>query len=428
MLTVEDLKGLNGQKVLVRVDFNVPHKGEAISDDNRITAAIPTIAKLLKEGARVVLMSHLGKVKWKDIKKGKATMEDIEKQMKKNDLSIVLKPLKEKLDAALGKDVKVSFSSVTHGDELADKINSLGDGEVLLVQNTRYEAGEEANDASLAADWAKNIDIFVMDAFGSAHRAHASTYGVPSILNKEGKKTAVGYLMEKEIKNLGRCVSPKEDERPYIAILGGSKVSSKIEVIDSLLKKCDKILIGGGMTYTFKKAIYGIDVGCSICEDDQIEYAKKCYETGKIMLSVDTVIVKGLDFDDLGKAPEDVQILDGNEKDFPAGYEGADIGPKTRELYKKEIEGAKTIFWNGPMGVFENPALQAGTKAVCEAVAEATGKGAFTVIGGGDSAAAAKVFGYTDKFSHISTGGGASLELIQYDGHLPGIDVIAEGK
>ncbi len=428
MLTVEDLKGLNGQKVLVRVDFNVPHKGEAISDDNRITAAIPTIAKLLKEGARVVLMSHLGKVKWKDIKKGKATMEDIEKQMKKNDLSIVLNPLKEKLDAALGKDVKVAFSSATHGDELASKIASLHDGEVLLVQNTRYEAGEEANDAALATDWAKNFDIFVMDAFGSAHRAHASTYGVPSILNKEGKKTAVGYLMEKEIKNLGRCVSPKDDERPYIAILGGSKVSSKIEVIDSLLKKCDKILIGGGMTYTFKKAIYGIDVGCSICEDDQLEYARKCYGTGKIMLSVDTVLVKGLDFDDLGKAPEDVQILDGNDKDFPAGYEGADIGPKTRELYKKEIEGARTIFWNGPMGVFENPALQAGTKAICEAVADATGKGAFTVIGGGDSAAAAKIFGYSDKFSHISTGGGASLELIQYDGHLPGIDVIAEGK
>ncbi len=210
--------------------------------------------------------------------------------------------------------------------------------------------------------------------------------------------------------------------------MGGSKVSSKIEVIDSLLKKCDKILIGGGMTYTFKKAIFGIDVGCSICEDDQLDYARKCYATGKIMLSVDTVLVKGLDFDDLSKAPEDVILLDGNDKNFPEGYEGADIGPKTRELYKKEIEKAKTIFWNGPMGVFENPALQAGTKAICEAVAEATGKGSFTVIGGGDSAAAAKIFGYADKFSHISTGGGASLELIQYDGHLPGIDVIAEGK
>ncbi len=428
MLTVEDLKNLNGKKVLVRVDFNVPHKGEQISDDNRITAAIPTIARLLKEGARVVLMSHLGKVKWKDIKKGKATMEDIEKQMKKNDLSIVLNPLREKLAAALGHEVNVSFCKATSGEELSKAIAALKDGEVLLMQNTRYEAGEEANDPKLAEDWAKNADAFVMDAFGSAHRAHASTYGVPAILAKEGKPTAVGYLMEKEIKNLGRCVNPTEDERPYIAILGGSKVSSKIEVIDSLLKKCDKILIGGGMTYTFKKAIFGIDVGCSICEDDQLDYARKCYATGKIMLSVDTVLVKGLDFDDLSKAPEDVILLDGNDKNFPEGYEGADIGPKTRELYKKEIEKAKTIFWNGPMGVFENPALQAGTKAICEAVAEATGKGSFTVIGGGDSAAAAKIFGYADKFSHISTGGGASLELIQYDGHLPGIDVIAEGK
>ena len=428
MLTVEDLKNLNGKKVLVRVDFNVPHKGEQISDDNRITAAIPTIARLLKEGARVVLMSHLGKVKWKDIKKGKATMEDIEKQMKKNDLSIVLNPLREKLATALGHEVNVSFCKATSGEELSKAIAALKDGEVLLMQNTRYEAGEEANDPKLAEDWAKNADAFVMDAFGSAHRAHASTYGVPAILAKEGKPTAVGYLMEKEIKNLGRCVNPTEDERPYIAILGGSKVSSKIEVIDSLLKKCDKILIGGGMTYTFKKAIFGIDVGCSICEDDQLDYARKCYATGKIMLSVDTVLVKGLDFDDLSKAPEDVILLDGNDKNFPEGYEGADIGPKTRELYKKEIEKAKTIFWNGPMGVFENPALQAGTKAICEAVAEATGKGSFTVIGGGDSAAAAKIFGYADKFSHISTGGGASLELIQYDGHLPGIDVIAEGK
>ncbi len=428
MLTVEDLKNLNGKKVLVRVDFNVPHKGDQISDDNRITAAIPTIAQLLKEGARVVLMSHLGKVKWKDIKKGKATMEDIEKQMKKNDLSIALNPLKEKLAAALGHEVKVSFCKATSGEELARAVDALKDGEVLLMQNTRYEAGEEANDPKLAEDWAKNVDAFVMDAFGSAHRAHASTYGVPAILAKEGKPTAVGYLMEKEIKNLGRCVNPTEEERPYIAILGGSKVSSKIEVIDSLLKKCDKILIGGGMTYTFKKAIFGIDVGCSICEDDQLDYARKCYATGKIMLSVDTVLVKGLDFDDLSKAPEDVILLNGNDKNFPEGYEGADIGPKTRELYKKEIEKAKTIFWNGPMGVFENPALQAGTKAICEAVAEATGKGAFTVIGGGDSAAAAKIFGYTDKFSHISTGGGASLELSQYDGHLPGIDVIAEGK
>ena len=264
-----------------------------------------------------------------------------------------------------------------------------------------------------------------MDAFGSAHRAHASTYGVPAALKEAGKETAVGFLMEKEIKGLGRCVEPKEDERPYIAILGGAKVSSKIEVIDSLLKKCDKILIGGGMSYTFKKAVYGIDVGCSLCEDDQLDYAKKCFETGKIMLSVDTIVGKGFDFENPEAKVADTEYVDGDH-DFPEGYEGLDIGPKTRALYEDTIKSAKTIFWNGPMGVFENDDFQAGTKAVCEACAEATKNGAFTVIGGGDSAAAAKKFGYTKEFSHVSTGGGASLELIQYDGHLPGIDVIED--
>lgn len=421
---VTDLK-VNGLTVLVRVDFNVPHKGEVISDDNRIHAAIPTIAELLKNNAKVVLCSHLGKVAWKKLKKGEATMEDIEKQMKKNDLSIVINPLKSYLDEALGKDVKVSFCKATRGEELKAAVAALNPGDVLVMQNTRYEAGEEKNDPELAAEWASLADAFVMDAFGSAHRAHASTFGVPEALKAAGKETAVGFLMEKEIKGLGRCVTPKEDERPYVAILGGSKVSSKIEVIDSLLKKCDKILIGGGMSYTFKKAVYGIDVASSLCEDDQLEYAKKCFETGKIVLSVDTILAKGLNFDDLSAKAEDLKELDGNV-DFPAGYEGADIGPKTRELYASIIDSAKTIFWNGPMGIFENPDLQAGTKAVCEACAKATKNGAFTVIGGGDSAAAAKVFGYTADFSHVSTGGGASLELIQFNGSLPGIDVIED--
>lgn len=421
---VTDLK-VNGLTVLVRVDFNVPHKGEVISDDNRIHAAIPTIAELLKNNAKVVLCSHLGKVAWKKLKKGEATMEDIEKQMKKNDLSIVINPLKNYLDEALGKDVKVSFCKATRGEELKAAVAALNPGDVLVMQNTRYEAGEEKNDPELAAEWASLADAFVMDAFGSAHRAHASTFGVPEALKAAGKETAVGFLMEKEIKGLGRCVTPKEDERPYVAILGGSKVSSKIEVIDSLLKKCDKILIGGGMSYTFKKAVYGIDVASSLCEDDQLEYAKKCFETGKIVLSVDTILAKGLNFDDLSAKAEDLKELDGNV-DFPAGYEGADIGPKTRELYASIIASAKTIFWNGPMGIFENPDLQAGTKAVCEACAKATKNGAFTVIGGGDSAAAAKVFGYTADFSHVSTGGGASLELIQFNGSLPGIDVIED--
>ena len=421
---VTDLK-VNGLTVLVRVDFNVPHKGEVISDDNRIHAAIPTIAELLKNNAKVVLCSHLGKVAWKKLKKGEATMEDIEKQMKKNDLSIVINPLKSYLDEALGKDVKVSFCKATRGEELKAAVAALNPGDVLVMQNTRYEAGEEKNDPELAAEWASLADAFVMDAFGSAHRAHASTFGVPEALKAAGKETAVGFLMEKEIKGLGRCVTPKEDERPYVAILGGSKVSSKIEVIDSLLKKCDKILIGGGMSYTFKKAVYGIDVASSLCEDDQLEYAKKCFETGKIVLSVDTILAKGLNFDDLSAKAEDLKELDGNV-DFPAGYEGADIGPKTRELYASIIASAQTIFWNGPMGIFENPDLQAGTKAVCEACAKATKNGAFTVIGGGDSAAAAKVFGYTADFSHVSTGGGASLELIQFNGSLPGIDVIED--
>ena len=423
--TVLDI-AVSGKTVLVRVDFNVPHKGSEITDDNRIHAAIPTIAELLKKGAKVVLMSHLGKVDWKKLKKGEKTQEDIDKQMKKNDLSIVIDSLKKYLDEALGKDVKVSFCKATKGAELKNAVEALNDGDVLVMQNTRYEAGEEKNDASLASEWASLGDAFVMDAFGSAHRAHASTFGIPDEMKKAGKETAVGFLMEKEIKALGRCVEPKEDERPYIAVLGGAKVSSKIEVIDSLLKKCDKILIGGGMSYTFKKAIAGITVGKSLCEDDQLEYAKKCYESGKIVLPVDNILAKGLNFDDLSLKAEAIQPLEDNNINFPDDFEGADIGPKTIKLYSDIIASAKTIFWNGPMGVFENADLQEGTKAVCEACAKATKNGAFTVIGGGDSAAAAKKFGFTEEFSHVSTGGGASLELIQFDGKLPGIDVIED--
>ncbi len=422
---VTDLQ-VSGKKVLVRVDFNVPHKGSEITDDNRVKAAIPTIVELLKQNAKVVLRSHLGKVKWKDIAKGKATREDIEKQRKKNDLSIVLPVLKGYLDQARGKDVKVFFSKDTRGEGLKNAIDALKDGEVLLVQNTRYEAGEEKNDPALGKEWASYVDAFVRDAFGSAHRAHASTYGVPAELKAEGKPTAVGFLMEKEIKGLGRCVNPQENERPYIAILGGAKVSSKIEVIDSLLKKCDRILIGGGMGYTFKKAVFHISVANSICEDDQLEYARKCYDTGKIKLSLDSIVAKGFDFENPEKKVEDIKYIDNNETDFPEGYEGVDVGPLTRKFYAEEIAKAKTIFWNGPMGVFENPDFQEGTKAVCEACAKATENGAFTVIGGGDSAAAAKKFGFNDKFSHVSTGGGASLELIQNDGKLPGIDVIED--
>ena len=403
MNTIENLTGLKGKKVLVRVDFNVPLKGSEVRDDNRIVQALPTIKKLLSEGARVVLMSHLGKIKW-----GKVDDEEIAKEKAKNNMEYVLPVLQKHLPG-----VKVSFSAETSGEKLAEHINALNDGEVLLVQNTRYEKGESKNDAKLSAEWASYVDGFVMDAFGSAHRAHASTYGVPEILKKEGKPVALGYLMEKEVKNLGACV--KGDVHPYIAILGGFKVSDKIKVIDSLLKKCDKILIGGAMAYTFLKAL-GNKIGNCPVEDDQLDYAKKCYESGKILLPVDNVIADG--FDDYN--PDNIKTI--NNDVIPDGYQGLDIGPKTVELYRNEIAKAKLIFWNGPMGVFEDEHFQKGTIEVCKAITDNTE--AFSVIGGGDSAAAAKQFGYAKKFSHVSTGGGASLEMIENDGHLPGIDVI----
>ena len=403
MNTIDNLKGLNGKKILVRVDFNVPLKGSEVRDDNRVVAALPTIKKLLSEGAALVLMSHLGKIKW-----GKVDDAEIAKEKEKNNMEFVYPVLAKHLEG-----VTVKFVKATSGEELKEAIAGLKAGEVLLVQNTRYEKGESKNDAKLSAEWASYVDGFVMDAFGSAHRAHASTYGVPEILKKEGKPVALGYLMEKEVKNLGACV--KGDVHPYIAILGGFKVSDKIKVIDSLLKKCDKILIGGAMAYTFLKAL-GNKIGNCPVEDDQLDYAKKCYESGKILLPVDNVIADG--FDDYNS--DNIKTI--NNDVIPDGYQGLDIGPKTVELYRNEIAKAKLIFWNGPMGVFEDEHFQKGTIEVCKAITDNTE--AFSVIGGGDSAAAAKQFGYAKKFSHVSTGGGASLEMIENDGHLPGIDVI----
>ena len=403
MNTIDNLKNISGKKILVRVDFNVPLKGSEVRDDNRIVAALPTIKKLLSEGAALVLMSHLGKIKW-----GKVDDAEIAKEKEKNNMEYVYPVLAKHLEG-----VTVKFCKATSGNELKEAIAALKGGEVLLVQNTRYEKGESKNNPELSAEWASYVDGFVMDAFGSAHRAHASTYGVPEILKKEGKPCALGYLMEKEVKNLGACV--KGDVHPYIAILGGFKVSDKIKVIDSLLKKCDKILIGGAMAYTFLKAL-GNSIGNCPCEDDQLEYAKKCYESGKILLPVDNVIADGFD----NYHEENIKTIPDNN--FPTGFQGLDIGPKTVELYKNEIAKAKLIFWNGPMGVFEDEHFQKGTVEVCKAITE--NKEAFSVIGGGDSAAAAKQFGYASKFSHVSTGGGASLEMIENDGHLPGIDVI----
>lgn len=401
MLNVEQLKNIKGKVVIVRVDFNVPLKDGAIRDDNRVRAALPTIEKLVKEGARVVLLSHLGKVKHKE------APEVVEQQKAKNNLAVVTPRLSE----LLGK--KVAFCGETRGETFVNSVRALKDGDVLLVQNTRYEKGEEKNDPELAKAWASVADAYVMDAFGSAHRAHASTYGIPEILKAEGKPVACGYLVEKEIKNLTRCVNVESCDRPYVAILGGFKVSDKIKVIDSLLKKCDKILIGGAMAYTFKKAL-GENIGTSPFEADQLEYAKKMYASKKILLPVDSVIADNFD-PEVRKVVKTVDVIEDE-------FEGLDIGPKTRKLYAEEISKAKMIFWNGPMGVFEQKEFQAGTIAVCEAIAQ--NKGCFSVCGGGDSAAAVKEFGYTKDFSHVSTGGGASLEMIENDGHLPGVDIL----
>ncbi len=403
MKNVKDLN-VKGLTVLVRCDFNVPFIDGKISDDNRIVAALPTIKELISKGAKVFLMSHLGKIDYKK------TPEEIEKAKKKNSLA----PVAVRLSELLGQEVK--FCPVTHGEELKEAVESLHDGEVLLMQNTRYEKGESKNDPSLSQEWASLCDAFVMDAFGSAHRAHASTFGVPEILNKEGKQTAIGFLVEKEVKSLGRVISVTEEQRPYVAILGGFKVSDKIKVINSLVKKCDKIIIGGAMAYTFLKAL-GKNIGSSPCEEDQLEYAKEMYATGKVMLPVDVIVAN--DFAN----PTEIKTVSVDE--IPDGFEGMDIGTKTMEMYRNEILKAHTVFWNGPMGVFEQEAFQAGTKAVCQACADIKDH-AFTVIGGGDSASACKQFGYKDDFSHVSTGGGASLEMIENDGHLPGIDVIGE--
>ncbi len=405
--TIESLKDLKGKKVLVRVDFNVPQKDGVIRDDNRIRAALPTINYLVGKGARVILMSHLGKIKWKEPDPAK-----IEAAKKANDMACVAKRLAE-----LVAPTKVEFCPVTHGEELAKAAEALHDGEILLMQNTRYEKGEEKNDPELSKEWAALADVYVLDAFGSAHRAHASTVGIPTILKEEGKPVAEGYLMVKEVDNLTRCVEVADSDRPYIAILGGFKVSDKIKVIDSLLKKCDKIIIGGAMAYTFKKAL-GEEIGDSPVELDQLDYAKKCLEEakGRILLPVDSVVTDSFE-------PKEGRIIKVCEGAIPAGFEGVDIGPKTIKAYKDAILTAKMVFWNGPMGVFEQDEFQAGTKAICEAIRELDGK-AFTVCGGGDSASAVKQFGYKNDFSHVSTGGGASLEMIENDGHLPGVDVL----
>ena len=400
---VTDLQ-VAGKKVIVRVDFNVPHKGDLITDDNRIVAALPTIKYLLENNAKVILLSHLGKVDYKK------TEEEIEAAKKKNDMAIVAKKLQEYLP-----DNKVIFVNATRGAELEDAVNNMKEGEVVLMQNTRYEKGESKNDEELGKYWASLGDLFVEDAFGSVHRAHASTVGIPSVL-----PSAAGFLVEKELKFLGDAV--ENPVRPFVGILGGAKVADKLKVIDNLLEKCDTLIIGGGMAYTFLKA-QGKEIGKSLVDDEKIDYCKEMLEKAaslgkELLLPVDTVIADNFPDPIDGEIATEVGDVDS----IPADKEGLDIGPKTAELFAEKVKAAKTVVWNGPMGVFENPTLAKGTNEVARALADCEGT---TIIGGGDSAAAIKQLGYADKVSHVSTGGGASLEFLEGNG-LPGVDIINE--
>ena len=400
--TVRDLD-VKGKKVLVRVDFNVPHKGDVITDDNRIVAALPTIKYLLENGAKVILFSHLGKVDHKDPEK-KAS------DMAKNNMAPVAAKLQEYLPNA-----KVTFVNATRGAELEEAVNNLEEGNVVLMQNTRYEKGESKNDPELAAYWASLADLYVSDAFGSVHRAHASTVGVTEHL-----PSAVGFLIEKELKFLGDAV--EKPVRPFVGILGGAKVADKLKVINNLLEKCDTLIIGGGMAYTFLKA-KGLEVGQSLVDLEKVDYCKEMMEKAeklgkKLLLPIDTVVADH--FPDPIDGPIETEVVPADA--IPADKQGLDIGPATAKLFADEVKAAKTVVWNGPMGVFENPTLAAGTNAVAAALAEAEGT---TIIGGGDSAAAIKQLGYADKVSHVSTGGGASLEFLEGNG-LPGVDAIDE--
>ncbi|MBQ1826762.1 MAG: phosphoglycerate kinase [Erysipelotrichaceae bacterium] len=392
--TVKDLD-VKGKKVIVRVDFNVPLKDGVITNDNRIRAALPTINYLTENGAKVILLSHLGKVNHKD-------PEKTEGDKKKNNMAPVAVRLAELVPN------KVSFCPVTRGEELENMVAALNEGEILLVQNTRYEKGEEKNDPDLGAYWASLGDLFVSDAFGSVHRAHASTVGIAQHL-----PSACGFLVELEVANLSKAID--NPARPMVAILGGAKVSDKIKVIENFLNIADKIIIGGAMAYTFYAA-EGRKVGTSRVEEDRVELAKEFLDkaNGKLILPVDNVC--STEFSEETES----KVFEG---DIADGWMGLDIGPKTIELYKKELEGAKTVVWNGPMGVFEWEKYAVGTKAVCQAIADLPD--CVSVIGGGDSAAAAISMGYADKFTHISTGGGASLEFMEGNG-LPGIDAIQD--
>ncbi len=384
---------VKGKKVLIRVDFNVPMKDGEITNDNRIVQALPSINYLLDNGAKVIAFSHLGKVKTEEDKKTKS-----------------LRPIAKRLSELLDKPVE--FVANTRGEELESKIDALNEGEIILFENTRFESGETKNDEELGKYWASLGDVFVNDAFGTAHRAHASNKGIASHL-----ETAAGYLMEKEIKFIGGVVdAPK---RPLVAILGGAKVSDKIGVIENLIEKADKILIGGGMMFTFLKAM-DQNIGKSLLEEDKVELAKSLMEKAdakgvKLVLPVDVVASKEFSNE------ADFRVVD--VKDIASDEMGLDIGPKSIKLFADELVGSKTVVWNGPMGVFEMSNFANGTIGVCESIASLSD--AITIIGGGDSAAAAMDLGFADKFTHISTGGGASLEYLEGK-LLPGVESISD--
>ena len=402
--SVDDINA-KGRRVLVRCDFNVPLKNGEITDETRIVAALPTIQKLIKDGGKVILCSHLGKVK-----NGPNEGES-------------LAPVAKRLSEKLGKEVNFVADYNVTGEAATAAVAAMNEGDVVLLQNTRFRGAEETkNGEAFSKELADLCDDYVCDAFGSSHRAHASVAGVTEEVRKKGGSCVVGYLMQKEIEFLGNAV--ENPVRPFVAILGGAKVADKLNVINNLLEKCDTLIIGGGMAYTFLKA-KGYEVGLSLVDNEKIDYCKEMMEKAekngkKLLLPVDTVVSTGFP-DPIDNPNIETAIVPSNA--IPADKEGLDIGVETRKLFADAVKSAKTVVWNGPMGVFENPVLAEGTKAVAKALAETD---ATTIIGGGDSAAAVNQLGFADKMSHISTGGGASLEFLEGK-ELPGV-VSADDK
>ena len=391
--SVDDIN-VKGLRVLCRCDFNVPLKDGKITDENRLVAALPTIKKLIADGGKVILCSHLGKVKTEEDK-----------------LTKTLAPVAVRLSELLGQEVKFVADPEVVGPNARAAVEAMKDGEVILLENTRFRPEETKNGEAFSKDLASICDVFVNDAFGTAHRAHCSNVGVAQLVDT----AVVGYLMQKEIDFLGNAV--ENPVRPFVAILGGAKVADKLNVISNLLEKCDTLIIGGGMAYTFLKA-QGYEIGLSLVDDSKLDYCKEMMEKAeklgkKLLLPVDAVTIK--DFPNPIDAPVEVEVYDADK--MPADREGCDIGSKTQALFADAVKTAKTVVWNGPMGVFENPTLAAGTIAVAKALADTD---ATTIIGGGDSAAAVNQLGFGDKMTHISTGGGASLEFLEGK-ELPGV-------